>query len=151
MTPAFPGEGWVQLPPGSTSPLISRGGCGGLDVLAPDFEPFLFCSPLLYVPPRGHRGGVSVPLRLAITGCGRPPVMAPLGGYGGYYILLLYLFQEKRCIRYENEYTFFLLGLISLALLCDVVSDASLYALHRILRKISERHTCVQIVRVCQP
>lgn len=79
---------------------------------------------------------MSVPRRYAIAGCGRPPVMAPLGGYGGYYILLLYPLKEKRCIRYENEYTFFLLAWVILTLICHVVRDARLYALHRILGQI---------------
>lgn len=102
----------MQLPPGSAPPLISRGGVGGLMSRAPDFEPFSFLHAVFLLPPTGVQGGgVSVPLRCAIAGRGRPPVMAPLGGYGGGYILLPYLLKEKRCIRYENEYTFFLFGL----------------------------------------
>lgn len=76
---------------------------------------------------------MSVLRRCAIAGCGRPPVMAPLGGYGGYYILLLYPLQEKRCIRFENEYTFFLLAL---AFVGYVVRDSGLHAFHGVLTEI---------------
>ncbi len=84
--PAFPGEVWVQLPPGFTPPLISRGGCGGLDVLAPDFEPFLFCRLLFYVPPAGVQGGrvCSAPVR-HYRGRTPPCYGAPWGLRGGLY------------------------------------------------------------------
>lgn len=126
----------MQLPPGSTPPLISRGGCGGLDVQGSGLRALSFLHAVFLLPPTGVQGGVSVPRRYAIAGRGRPPVMAPLGGYGGYYILLPYLLKEKRCIRYENEYTFFLLAYGLLALVCYVVGHACLYALHRVLRQI---------------
>lgn len=104
---------------------------------APDFEPFSFLHAVFLLPPTGVQGGrclfrAGTPLPVA----GAPPVMEPPWGLWGYYILLPYLLKEKRCIRYENEYTFFLLAYDLLALICYVVGHACLYALHRILGQV---------------
>lgn len=75
----------MQPPPGSAPPLISRGGCGGLDVQGSGLRAlFFFARRLPPAPHGGTGGGVSVPRRCAIAGRGRPPLLwRPLGAMGG--------------------------------------------------------------------
>lgn len=109
--PAFPGGVWVQLPPGFTPPLISRGGCGGLDVLAPDFEPFLFCRLLFYVPPAGVQGGACL-FRAGspLPGADAPLLWRPLGATGGAIYFISICFMKKGVFAMKTNTPFFIWG-----------------------------------------